>query len=409
MGVIEMRKRMKFYEKNPNILWSIPWALIGEFRKFWDSRKFSAVLRETFENAGLTIKKKVEVPDWSKGGTKVEERVIYPDVKVEADEHNFYFDIRMLPGHTRKVWEGKVDAIAQALFGKVVKSDIGEGFVKLVVQYKKYDVSKVLYKDDLDPYIWIGYGDSELIKWKFNSDPHLLLVGTTGSGKSTFVRQLIVQFPEEWDLRICDGKYVEFTSLERLGFPVATSKEQFVQFVSDARKEVDRRFHMLRQEGKNEYTQLGFEPVFLLIDEFIFLIEELSTKKEDGKTEKDRVFADLRDIALRGRAAGVFLILVFQRPDANYLPTVIRDNMMCKVVLKGSKTAFEMAFGDEGKGLEPLEMGQGYVRLSGHPEVFSFPNYELEQFKKDMIERRGMEIKEVERETPEGVFEPESP
>jgi energy-coupling factor transporter ATP-binding protein EcfA2 len=409
---MDVKERMKFYEKHPNVLWTIPWAMVGQFRKFWESRKLSATLRETFENAGLTLKKKVEVPDWSKGGTKVEERVIYPDVKVEVDEHNFYFDIRMLPGHTRKMWEGKVDAVAQALLGKLVKSEIGEGFVRLVVQYKKYDVSKVLYKDDLEPYIYIGYGDSELIRWRFNSDPHLMLVGTTGSGKSTFVRQLITQFPEEWDLRICDGKYVEFTALERLGYPVATSKEQFVQFVDDAQKEVERRFHILRQEGKNEYTQLGFQPVFLLIDEFIFLVEELGTKKEDGKTEKDRVFDKLRDIALRGRAAGVFLILVFQRPDASYLPTVIRDNMMCKIVLKGSKTAFDMAFGDEGKNLEALETGQGYVKFSGNPQVFNFPNYELERFKKDMIEKRGMKVEEVEKEVPKGMFmeeEPESP
>lgn len=400
---------MKFYDKNPNILWSIPWALVGEFRKFWDSRRLSITLRETFENAGLTVKKKVEVMDWGKGGTKMEERVFYPGVKVEMDEHNFYFDIMMLPGQTRKIWENKVDAIAQALFGKLVKSEIGEGVVKLVIQYKKYDVTKLLRKDDLEHYVYIGYGDTAPIVWKFDVDPHLLLVGTTGSGKSTFVRQLISQVPEEWDLRICDGKYVEFTALERLGYPVAASKEEFVEFVDDAQKEVDRRFHMLRQEGKNEYTQLGLQPVFLLIDEFIFLIEELSMKKEDGKTEKDRVFDKLRDIALRGRAAGVFLILVFQRPDASYLPTVIRDNMMAKVVLKGSKTAFEMAYGDEGKGLEPLDTGQGYVRFSGHPEVFHFPNYELEQFKKDMIEKRGVKVEEVEKETLEGVWEPESP
>lgn len=406
-----MREQIKFYDKHPNVLWTIPWAMVGRFRKFWDSRKFSAVLRETFENAGLTIKKKVEVPDWSKGGTKVEERIVYPNVKVEADEHNFYFDIRMLPGHTRKMWEGKVDAIAQAVSGRLVKSEIGEGVVKLVVQYKKYDVSKVFYKDDLDPYFYVGYGDTELIKWNFDKEAHLLLVGTTGSGKSTFLRLLISQIPDSWELLICDGKYVEFTYLERLGYRVASSKDEFVKFVYEAHDEVERRFNILRQEGKNEYNQLDYlNPVFLLVDEFIFLAEELGTKKdEEGKTEKDRVFSKLRDIALRGRAAGVFLILVFQRPDASYLPTVIRDNMMCKVVLKGSKTAFEMAFGEEGRGLEPLEAGQGYVKTVGHPEVFNFPNYGLEQFKKDMIEKRGVKVKEVEKETLEGVFEPESP
>jgi DNA segregation ATPase FtsK/SpoIIIE-like protein len=132
------------------------------------------------------------------------------------------------------------------------------------------------------------------------------------------------------------------------------------------------------------------KPYFLLCDEFIFLVEEVSTKKKQGEdqSDRDKLFAKLRDISLRGRAAGVFLILILQRPDSSFLPTVIRDNLMCKVVLGGSETAFNMAFGSEYKGLANLDLGQGYCLLDDIG-TFSFPNYEQDEFMNDLAGKVG--------------------
>lgn len=402
-----LRRELKFYKEQPSVFWVVPWYLIGEHDRYLTSKRVSKILRETFENAGLTARKKVEVRDLN-GDKRMEERIIYPDVKIEVDEYNFYLKFRMINGQTRKQWESKLDAFSQSLGGELVQFKMKQGVVELTIEHTSMDSSQVPYKYDDGHYLNVGYATGGMVRWNFDSDPHCLIVGVTGSGKSTFVRSLLVQFPKDWILKVVDGKFVEFTFLADMGYDVASSKDEFMDYVNDAQSEVDRRFRMLQEKRKNNYKQLGLKPYFLLVDEFIFLAEELSSTKKKGeeKSERDEMFGKLRDISLRGRAAGVFLILILQRPDSTFMPTVVRDNLMLKVVLKGSETAFEMAFGSQYKKLEPLEPGGGYYMIEDEPRKFVFPNYELEQFKEDLGEQRFS--KELEGEEIKGfVSRPE--
>jgi len=150
----------------------------------------------------------------------------------------------------------------------------------------------------------------------------------------------------------------------------------------------------------------------LVIDEFIYLIDEVpeKTAKKGAPTRKD-VWAWIRDISLRGRALGVFLILITQRPDSEFLPTVVRDNMTLKVMLGGSETALQMVFGKEkSKGVELVEeKGMGYfMQADGEVRPFRFPYYSMEQFKEDLENRDrgqlfdfGEEVKKRRKEAAE--------
>jgi hypothetical protein len=126
--------------------------------------------------------------------------------------------------------------------------------------------------------------------------------------------------------------------------------------------------------------------------------------KETGVSERDRILGLIRDISLRGRAEGVYLVMIFQRPDSSVMPTLIRDNLTTKVVLGGSETAFEMCFGSEkAKGLDPVTLGHGYASISDGPvQLFRFPEYPQSKFLRD-LEDRELDLSGTERD-PRGIL-----
>ena len=366
--------------------------------KFWlhlHGRKLSRVLRETLEHAGLVVH--VQHERALKDGRMKRETVTYlPGVKVRLDETNYYVTFRMLPGQTEKQWENRVDAFAHALGCSLVASRIERGKVELTLQHGELEAPGVAYKTDEGHTLAIGYGVGGLVEWDFDQFPHALIVGPTGTGKSTFMRNLLIQLRKEWTVKIADGKQVEFSALARRGFDVAADVEGFVRLVDEAQGEVEKRFRRMKDEGRNNYREIGLEPYFLIVDEAIYLLEALDDRrsKEKPQSDRERIMNKIRDISLRGRAAGVFLVLIFQRPDSTVMPTIIRDNLMAKVCLGGSETALEMCFGKErSKTLDPVKPGYGYVAIGDEvPRLFRFPDYSQEKFLADMDNReRDME------------------
>jgi energy-coupling factor transporter ATP-binding protein EcfA2 len=368
------------------------------FEREWMRNKQSEYvsdrLREVFDHAKLSYRRFEERKDRDGKVEKVEV-VDYPAVKIEMDSNNYYLMMEMLPGQTAKQWEQKQDAFSNALASDLVTFKVARGIVKMVLQHTPMKSDKVLYKENREArYINIGYAPGRVLRWNFDEVPHMLVVGVTGSGKSTFIRNILVQMGRTWTLKIVDGKTVEFSFLKRMGYDVVTSKDELLQVLEEAEKEMDRRYRKMDELGVNEYHQAGFTPYFVLVDEFITLVESMRNKprrgskdqgiKGEDKSEKDKLFEYLYKLSTKGRASGVFLILILQRPDSSFMPTAVRDNLTAKVVLKGSEAAMEMAFGSEYKRLSPLPKGQGYCQLQEEPVTFAFANYRLDQFKEDM-------------------------
>lgn len=357
------------------------------FKHHLGARFVSRKIRETLYNSGLVVIEIREVMD-RKGRVRRKEIVHYPEVDIRIDETNIYVKFVMLPGQTEKEWERKIDAFAHALGCGLVASKIERGTVDLTLQFAELAAPDVPYKTDASHSITLGYTSAGPLVWDFDKHPHGLVIGPTGTGKSTFLRNLLIQMQKDWIVKIADGKVVEFSYLKDFGYDVVDNVEGFQKLVEEAQREVDRRFRLMQEARKNHYVDIGETPYFLIIDEAIYLLESLPTKKdkETGISERDRILALLRDISLRGRAAGVQLIMIFQRPDGAILPTIIRDNLTAKVVLGGSIIAFEMAFGsDKAKGLDPVTLGHGYASISdGSIELFRFPEYSQAKFLDDL-------------------------
>mgnify|MGYP001267349267 CR=1 FL=1 len=372
------------------------------FKRHLGARHVSRVIRETLFNAGLVVIEIREVTD-RRGKIRRKEIVHYPETDIQVDETNIYIRFNMLPGQTTQEWERKVEAFAHALSCGLVSSNIGRGTVDLTLQFAELAAPDVPYKTDASHSITLGYTSAGPLMWEFDTHPHGLVVGPTGTGKSTFLRNLLIQMQKDWIVKIADGKVVEFSYLKNFGYDVVDNVEGFQKMVEEAQREVDRRFRVMQKARKNHYSDIGEKPYFLIIDEAIYFLESLPTKKDKGTgiSERDRTLALLRDISLRGRAAGVQLIMIFQRPDGAILPTIIRDNLTAKVVLGGSIIAFEMAFGsDKAKGLDPVKLGHGYASISdGSIELFRFPEYTQAKFLDDLENSSGRPVTDESTET----------
>jgi len=177
------------------------------YRKFKESRWVSERLRRVYYDNRL-ITKEVTVD---------REMILYPYTEITKDESNYYLFIEMIPGQTEVGWESCKDAFANALHGKLVKFKVENGWIEIVIQYEMLK-PQMYTKEDDEHVLVIGKGAMGPVEWEFDTFPHMLVVGPTRQGKSTFMRSIFVQFPKDWDVRVLDGKAVEFSFLKRYGF-----------------------------------------------------------------------------------------------------------------------------------------------------------------------------------------------
>ena len=171
--------------------------------------------------------------------------------------------------------------------------------------------------------------------------PHLLVAGTTGSGKSVCINSILVSLiyktsPEDLRLILIDPKQIEFAPYEHvphLYMPIVTDMQRAAGALACAVQEMERRFTLIKDVGvrnieayneavKNDPDREHLPYMIIVIDEFADL--KMSCSNNDPENFTCR-------IAQKARAAGIHLIIGTQRPSVDVITGKLKSNIPSRI------------------------------------------------------------------------------
>lgn len=176
--------------------------------------------------------------------------------------------------------------------------------------------------------------------------PHLLIAGTTGSGKSVGINAMILSLlyknsPENLKLLMIDPKKVEFSiysDIPHLITPIITQPKKAIVSLNSAVAEMDRRYDLMSEMRTKDIDTYNRKVQSEGGDKFpylVIIIDELADLMMTGGKEVE--FA-LARIAQMGRASGIHIIVATQRPSVDVVTGLIKTNLPSRISYKvGSK------------------------------------------------------------------------
>ncbi len=210
--------------------------------------------------------------------------------------------------------------------------------------------------------------------------PHMLIAGTTGSGKSVCINSVIASFlmtkkPDEVKLILVDPKMVEmsqFKEVPHLMSPIITDMNRAEQILDWAVTKMEERYELLaeaRVRNIASYNRLGEEEIYkrfapsndqeraqipINLPYIVIVIDELADLMMTSAKEVEHHLARL---AQKSRAVGVHIVVATQRPEAKVVTGLIKSNMPCRVAFRVASRMDSRIVLDQ-NGAEVL-MGQG--------------------------------------------------
>ncbi|PDW02508.1 DNA translocase FtsK [Candidatus Viridilinea mediisalina] len=174
--------------------------------------------------------------------------------------------------------------------------------------------------------------------------PHLLVAGATNSGKSVFLRSILLGLMAQYqpggvELLIVDPKQTDFSFFEGLAYLRGGQVFTNAQAASEAllelvRSEMPRRQQLMRgrsmklKEFNERFPAEALPPIVAMIDEYAQLLS-IQSKKDAESFERD-----LMSLAAVARATGIHLILATQRPSVNVVTGTLKANLPARIAFQ---------------------------------------------------------------------------
>ena len=242
-------------------------------------------------------------------------------------------------------WEDKKEDIETALNMHIENIRYGKSRDKIVLQAISGNENlpdvvhwKSKYLSDED--FTLSFGQSRTGQTKINlaKIPHILLGGSTGSGKSVLLKLLIMQcVKKDAEVFIADFKGgVDFLPVWHERCNIITEENTLLEVLTTLVDELENRKQVFREYGCaniREYNKMNAPKIKRIVfacDEVAEVLDKTGLSK-DAKELVTQIEGKLSIIARQGRAFGIHLILATQRPDANILAGQIRNNIDYRV------------------------------------------------------------------------------
>ncbi len=243
---------------------------------------------------------------------------------------------------------------------------------------------------------------SENVGFQLGSPPHVLLAGSTKSGKTVMIENLVAQYltlgadiklldPKKGELSWVVGKKLE----DRLGYKVVyNSPFQISGALREAVLEMNRRFQVMADnpdiyvsKGKvlSWADVKGNYPLVVVLDEGIAFKTEAETSKE-GKQAYQEAMSNLGSLLVKSRQASIEVIVGLQRASSDFIPTYMRQNFGVALLL-GATTAdsdsCRMMFSSQDIDYKTCGIGEGYCQIDG---LLPTPKFVETPFKSDELD-----------------------
>lgn len=219
--------------------------------------------------------------------------------------------------------------------------------------------------------------------------PHVLIAGTTGSGKSVAVNAFINSIlfrasPSEVKFIMIDPKRVEMTGyngIPHLLTPVIVEPEKILSALKWAMGEMDRRYKLFAERGVRNIDSYNELSGFQALPYIVILVDELADLMMFAPVEVEDAIARLAQMA---RATGIHLVIATQRPSVDVITGLIKANIPCRIAFNVSSLVDSRVILD----------GPGAEKLLGRGDMLFVPP---DQAKPTRIQGAFVSEKEVQR------------
>jgi S-DNA-T family DNA segregation ATPase FtsK/SpoIIIE len=228
--------------------------------------------------------------------------------------------------------------------------------------------------------------------------PHTLIAGSTGSGKSVLIQNIILgvaatNTPAQAKIVLIDPKqgvdYFELDGLPHLDGGIIDEQSVALDKLRFLVSEMDNRYSLFKSARANNLAAYNrkvtdeqkLPAIWVVHDEFAewMMVDDY----------KEEVTALVGRLGVKARAAGLYLVFAAQRPDANVMPMQLRANLGNRLILRvDSEGTSEIALGE--RGAERL-LGRGHLltRLEGMPLTYAQVPFVEEGFLEKIVEAIG--------------------
>lgn len=286
------------------------------------------------------------------------------------------YNIEYEPNVTMKSVEKLVSDISMRLGGvrtRFTPIVSGESFSGLEAPNAK--ITTVSFKEVVEALpdakkhpLSVGFGKNlsgTVIYADFNKFPHILVAGTTGSGKSIFIHSIIASLimrasPDLLRIVLVDPKMVEmskYKDMPHLLCPIITEPDKAKVMLTKLVDEMNHRYQIFAENGMvseiDQYNEWASENGKELMPFIVVVLDEYADLVDRCKD----IGLPVVSIAQKARACGIHLLISTQRPSTNIITGVIKGNLPTHVALRTASYTDSMTIIGEG-GAEQL-LGKG--------------------------------------------------
>lgn len=267
--------------------------------------------------------------------------------------------------------------------------------------------------------------DGEWATWHPKSDPHLLIVGGTGSGKTISLHNIIQQITQAgYRVWLCDGKQFELMGYEswpnvELIADTVPSQIRAIKLLHDIMHERnDKRRVRAAKNGGKRYRVIDYDPIFFIGDELAQLKANITdfynSHKTKGMPAKSEVDKWLGSIARLSRSSMIHMVSGLQQGNAEIMGGETRENYGARLTLgQISKESSMMMWSDASVGCAvPPVKGRALAFHNGRPTMIQtvyapnpdpeHPDYDIDKLKQVMPKHQLYTmkyVKELEEKT----------